>query len=58
MHESVFSYNLSRPYPYRWFTWVVFVGGIIAAALFTVINVAADGYNLRYLETISCCHNL
>jgi hypothetical protein len=25
MHESIFSYTLSRPYPYRWFTWVVFV---------------------------------
>jgi hypothetical protein len=46
MHKSIFSYGLSRPYPYRWFTWVVVVGGILAAALFSVLNVAADGYEL------------
>ena len=46
MKESVFSYNLSRPYPYPWFTWVTVVGGILATALFSIINLAADGYEL------------
>jgi hypothetical protein len=31
MHKSIFSYTLSRPYPYRWFTWVAFVGGVLAS---------------------------
>ena len=47
MHESILSYNLSRPYPFRWFTWLVFGGGVIATVLFTVINLAADGYNSK-----------
>jgi len=47
MHESIFNYNLSRPYPYRWFTWVVLFGGLIATAIFSVVNLAADGYYLK-----------
>ena len=46
MHKSIFSYNLSRPYPYPWFTWIVFIIGILATTLFSVINLAADGYEL------------
>jgi hypothetical protein len=47
MHQSVFSYNITRPYPFRWFTLTVVIGGIIAAAaLFSFINVAATGYEL------------
>jgi hypothetical protein len=46
MHESFFSYNLARPYPYRWFTWVVVTGGLAATTLFSAINLAADGYDL------------
>jgi hypothetical protein len=48
MHKSIFSYNLSRPYPYPWFTWVVVIGGVLATALFSVVNLAADGYELVY----------
>jgi hypothetical protein len=44
MPESILSYNLTRKYPYPWFTWLVVVGGITATALFTVLNLAADGY--------------
>jgi hypothetical protein len=47
MYESVFGYNLSRGYPYRWFTWLVVIGGVLATALFSVVNLAADGYELR-----------
>ncbi|CVK92113.1 uncharacterized protein FPRN_09761 [Fusarium proliferatum] len=48
MHASYFSYNLSRPYPYVWFTPVVLVGGLIATALIAFLSVATQGY-----ETIS-----
>ena len=48
MHKSVFSYNLSRPYPYTWFTWVVVIGGILATAIFSFVNLVADGYELVY----------
>ncbi|OAL25926.1 hypothetical protein AYO22_04553 [Fonsecaea multimorphosa] len=45
-HASFFSYKLSRPYPFRWFTPVVVVGGILLTALFSVLNYAANGYVL------------
>ena len=44
--ESLFSYSLSRPYPFGWFTYVVAIGGTICAVLFSFIALAADGYNL------------
>lgn len=46
MHSSIFSYNLSRPYPLKWFTPIVFVGGIIALVLVSFLNVATSGYQL------------
>ncbi|KAK4949764.1 hypothetical protein LTR10_011606 [Elasticomyces elasticus] len=45
-HASHFSYNLTRPYPFRWFTPVVIVGGVVLTALFSVLNFAANGYVL------------
>lgn len=51
MHESIFSYGVSRPYPFRWFTPAVFVGGIIATAVFSFLNVAATGYEMVTVET-------
>jgi hypothetical protein len=45
-HVSYFSYNLSRPYPFRWFTPVVFAGVIALASIFSVVNFAANGYVL------------
>ncbi|KAH7084708.1 hypothetical protein BKA63DRAFT_548030 [Paraphoma chrysanthemicola] len=51
MHESIFSYGLSRPYPYKWFTPAVLVGGIIATAVFSFLNVAATGYEMITIET-------
>jgi len=51
MHTSSFSYNLSRPYPYRWFTPVAVVGGIIATVLFSAVNLATNGYQLKTIYT-------
>ncbi|KAF2027288.1 hypothetical protein EK21DRAFT_50362, partial [Setomelanomma holmii] len=51
MYESIFSYGLSRPYPFQWFTPAVFVGGIIATALFSFLNIAATGYEMVTVET-------
>ncbi|KAF2095132.1 hypothetical protein NA57DRAFT_59879 [Rhizodiscina lignyota] len=50
MHASFFSYSLERPYPFRWFTWIVVIGGIAFTALFSVLNVATNGYNLTTLR--------
>jgi hypothetical protein len=51
MHESIFSYGLSRPYPFRWFTPTVIIGAILATALFSFLNVAATGYELKTVES-------
>ena len=53
MHSSWFSYNISKPYPFNWFTPVVLVGGIIFTVLFSVINLAANGYYLTSIYTTS-----
>lgn len=45
-HKPSFGYAVSRPYPYRWFPWVVFIGGICATALFSLINFSSNGYQL------------
>ncbi|KAH9906339.1 hypothetical protein F4778DRAFT_643712 [Xylariomycetidae sp. FL2044] len=45
-HKSTFSYNITRPYPFRWLTPVVVVGGIILTALVSFVNVATSGYQL------------
>ena len=48
MAQSFFSYTLTRPYPFRWFTWAVVLGGISFTVFFSFVNIAADGYILRY----------
>ncbi|KAI1460421.1 hypothetical protein F4805DRAFT_392374 [Annulohypoxylon moriforme] len=45
-YESFFSYSVSRPFPFRWFTPGAIIGGIISLALFTFLNFASSGYNL------------
>lgn len=50
--DSFFSYSIARPYPYRWFTPVAVVGGVIAVALVSFLNVAASGYELVATSTI------
>jgi hypothetical protein len=47
MSPSLFSYKISRPYPYAWFTPVALIGGTIALALFSVLNVVSSGYNMK-----------
>jgi hypothetical protein len=51
MYQSLFSYNISRPYPFPWFTWVVVLGGIAATALVSTLNVAVAGYELYTIST-------
>lgn len=46
MHDSLFSCDLTRPYPFKWFTPVVFIGGIVIAALISFVNFASTGYEL------------
>jgi hypothetical protein len=44
--ESFFSYAVSRPFPFRWFTPVALVGGLIFSILFTFLNFASSGYDM------------
>ena len=46
MHSSIFSYNLTRSYPFRWITPVVLIGGLVATALVSFLNLATAGYQL------------
>ncbi|KAI0889342.1 uncharacterized protein GGS22DRAFT_177860 [Annulohypoxylon maeteangense] len=45
-YESFFTYGVSRPFPFRWFTPGAIIGGIVSLALFTFLNFASSGYNL------------
>ncbi|KAF4342062.1 hypothetical protein FBEOM_3993 [Fusarium beomiforme] len=45
-HESFFSYPITRPFPFRWFTPVAVVGGVVFIALFTLMNFASSSYEL------------
>lgn len=44
-HESFFSYNVTRPYPFRWFTPVTILGAVTFTALFSLLNFVANGYD-------------
>ncbi|KAK2601450.1 hypothetical protein N8I77_010899 [Diaporthe amygdali] len=50
-HESFFEYGLTRPYPFRWFTWAAVIGCICASVLFTVLNLGTSGYSLEAVYT-------
>lgn len=50
-HESLFSYGIARPYPFRWFTPLAVCLCITAAVLFSVVNVASSGYFLAVQAT-------
>jgi hypothetical protein len=50
-HQSYFSYSLTRPYPFRWFTPVAICLLTTAAILFSIVNVASSGYTLVVLVT-------
>lgn len=47
MHASRFSYSVTRPYPFAWFTPVVLIGGTIALILFSILNLVSNGYYLQ-----------
>ncbi|KAI8665423.1 hypothetical protein NCS56_00978000 [Fusarium sp. Ph1] len=47
MHSSWFSYPISRPYPFRWFTPLTLVGGVVLAVVFTLINLGSSGFYLK-----------
>ena len=44
MAVSFFSYNISRPYPFKWFTAVVLLGGTLFTVFVSLLNFSADGY--------------
>jgi len=46
MPPSLFSYNITRAYPYGWVTPAVVVGGIIASILVSLISIGTSGYQL------------
>ena len=48
MASSMFEYAVCRPYPFQWFTPVVFIGGAIALVLFSLLNFLSTGYTQRY----------
>ena len=50
MASSIFEYGVSRPYPFRWFTPVAFIGGTVALVLFSLLNFLSTGYTQRYIQ--------
>ena len=46
-----FTYPITRPYPYKWFSWVVLVGGTCAFVFFSILNFSANGYVLAVKYT-------
>ncbi|KAG9529468.1 hypothetical protein KCU93_g3497, partial [Aureobasidium melanogenum] len=46
-----FSYNVTRDYPYKWFTPVAIIGGILLTALFSAINFFSTAYNMVSITT-------
>ena len=46
MHSSFFNYNLTRPYPYKWFTPVLLFGGLVLAVLLSIMNFVSNSYSL------------
>ena len=47
MPSSYFSYNISKPYPFAWFTPSVLIGGTIATVLFSLLNFVSSGFYLN-----------
>ncbi|KAG9743041.1 hypothetical protein KCU73_g8511, partial [Aureobasidium melanogenum] len=46
-----FSYNVTRDYPYKWFTPVAIIGGIVLTALFSAINFFSTAYTMVSVTT-------
>ncbi|KAJ4317996.1 hypothetical protein N0V84_007050 [Fusarium piperis] len=47
MHSSWFTYPISRPYPFTWFTPVTIAGGVVLTAVFTLINLGSSAFYLQ-----------
>ncbi|KAK2052770.1 hypothetical protein LY76DRAFT_526004 [Colletotrichum caudatum] len=47
MHRSWFSYPITKPYPFRWFTPVAVIGGLVLAVLVTLANLSANAFYLK-----------
>lgn len=45
-HRSLFAYNITKPYPFRWFTPVTIVGAVVLTALFSWLNYASNGFEM------------
>lgn len=45
-HFSLFSYNIERPYPFRWFTPAAGVGFVLFTTLFSFLNFGSTGFYL------------
>jgi hypothetical protein len=41
-----FSYSVTRQYPYKWFTPVAIIGGIILTVLFSLVNFFSNAYSM------------
>jgi hypothetical protein len=39
-----FSYNITRPYPYQWFTPITIIGLVVATVLFSLLNFSSNAY--------------
>lgn len=44
-HKLVFSYNITRPYPFRWFTPVTITGFVVFTVLLSWLNYGANGFD-------------
>lgn len=51
MAVSIFTYNISRPWPFKWFTPVVLLGTVILMVLFSLLNLVSNGYVLAVQYT-------
>ena len=49
--SSYFTYPLTKPYPFAWFTWIAVIGGVIATILLSILNFAATGYVSKTVYT-------
>jgi hypothetical protein len=47
MPSSILTYNITRPYPYRWYTPALAIGFTLAAAFFSFVNYVSSGYTLQ-----------
>ena len=50
---SYFQYPITKPWPFKWFTPVAVVGGIVATVLLSLINYVSTGFELQTIYTDS-----